>query len=94
MAERQQLVPAHLRGFGFKMRVQVDRRHIAYRPPFSVETFATGFSIGVDAGGLNCVRCPEQPLALGSFDRWLMELAVEALNAAPVSDLIEAEFTV
>lgn len=70
--------------------VYVDRRHIAYRPPFHVEAFKTGFVIGCDANGLNCVRFTEAPLALGTDDPDWMERCVAALNEQPVSEIIKA----
>ena len=76
------------------MRVFVDRRHIAHQPPFHVETFKTGFAIDCDAGGLNCVRFADAPLAIGDWGargRALLERACEALNAEPIGDVIEAE---
>lgn len=72
------------------VRVQVDRSHIAYRPPFHVETFKSGFAIGCDAGGVNCVRFPDFPGAIGG-DAELVAAACAALNEQPISTLMIGE---
>lgn len=76
-----------------EVKVFVNRRHIAYRPPFSVEAFKSGLVIGVDAGGLNCVRFVDSaPGHIGCGSAPLMTAACDALNAEPIADHIAASF--
>ncbi len=73
-----------------EVMVQVDRRHVQYRPPFHVQTFRSGFCIVADAGGLNCGRFEDAPGAVFMPSPAFAEAACAALNAAPVASIIRA----